>query len=146
MRAFLSVLLLCFAPENPQASPVGRFRLTTVDGVRVPMVWRQGDAGEGGAIQLHWISGQAVVRRDGSFELTLIAMRSGRGLSGSPEPVVQRGRWRLLAGPRFELSFDRGWTVQWGITGGFAQMTLQIRYPDLEGQARLATLVLVREE
>lgn len=144
MRSLLLGILLALAV--PLAStPVGRFRLASVDGVRVPMIWRQRDDAEGGAVQLHWISGRAEFRKDGSFEVSLTAMRSGAGLAGQPEATATRGTWRVTPGFRIELRFADGHTTIWGPGGRFATLTLRTRYPDLEGKLAVAMMLLVRE-
>jgi hypothetical protein len=144
MRSLLVAVLLALAVP-PASTPVGRFRLATVDGVRVPMVWRQGEDSEGGAVQLHWVSGRAEFRKNGSFDLAVTALRSGAGLAGEPENTTMRGTWRVMPGFRIELRFPDGRTTTWGPSGRFATLTLQARYPDLEGRLSLATLVMVRE-
>ena len=144
MRSLLVGLLLVLTLPVA-ATPVGRFHLATVDGVRVPMVWRHGEDPEGGAMQLHWVSGRAEFRKDGTFAVSLTALRTGAGLSGDPESTQLRGTWRVMSGFRIELRFERGQTSVWGPTGRFARLTLKTRYPDLEGQLREAVMVLVRE-
>ena len=144
MRALLLAVALALAV--PFAStPVGRFRLASVDGVRVPMIWRQGEDSEGVAAELHWISGRAEFRKDGSFEVSVTALRSGTGLPGQPESNTTRGTWRVTPGFRIELRFADGHTTRWGPSGRFATLTLRTPYPDLEGTLTVATMVMVRE-
>jgi hypothetical protein len=147
MRSTITTLLTGFVLIGTfkAATPVGTYRLTKVDGVRVPMVWRESGLDEGGPVQLHWVSGRAEFRRDGNFEVTLTSMRTGRGLAGTPESIVRKGTWRLLSGFRVELRFSDGHTTRWGPSDLFSRLTLQARWPDLEGQYRLATLLLVRD-
>ncbi|HEX7024477.1 MAG TPA: hypothetical protein VF187_06640 [Gemmatimonadales bacterium] len=143
MRSLVVISLLLLAGQRA-ATPVGDYRLATVDGVRVPMIWRQLEQEDQGAIQLHWISGGAEVRRDGTFAVSLTMMRSGKGFSGTPEAVIQRGTWRILSGFRVELRFSDGRVAVWDAAEGFARLVLTVRSPDLDGQYRIATMVLVR--
>ena len=144
MRSVLMAVLLVLAVPSA-STPVGRFRLASVDGVRVPMMWRQGEDPEGGAVQLHWVSGHAEFRKDGGFEVAVTALRSGPGLSGEPERTTLRGKWRVLPGFRIALRFTDGNTSTWGPSGRFATLTLQARYADLEGRLTMVTLLMVRE-
>jgi hypothetical protein len=127
------------------SSPIGNYRLDTVDGIRVPMVWQEAALQEGGSIRLHWIAGRAEFRRDGRFEIGLTAMRTGVGLVGRPEPITIKGVWRTVLHFRIELRFANGERSYWEPSEHFSRLTLKSKYPDLYGVTRGATMVMVRE-
>ncbi|NOT07709.1 MAG: hypothetical protein HOP28_05805 [Gemmatimonadales bacterium] len=147
MRSILTLSLTAVAllGSAGAVSPVGLFRLTTVDGVRVPMVWRQEDGGEGRLVQLHWIAGRAEVRRDGTCQISLTAIRIGHGLTGTPETTTVHGTWRLLPGFKVEFRFAGQPQVSSGPWAPFSQLVVRGKYPDLEGQHQSVTMVLVRD-
>jgi hypothetical protein len=144
MRLALMVAVATGVLGAGPASPVGAYRLGTVDGVRVPMVWRESPAGEGSPVQLLWLSGRAEIRADGSFDLSLTSMRTGFGLPGTPETTTLRGTWHRLPGLRIDFRFDGGHHDSASPGARFSQLTLRVRYPDLEGQPHSATMVLTR--
>lgn len=141
----LALTLALALSARAAASPVGNYRLATVDGIRVPMVWQEAALQDGGSISLHWIAGRAEFRRDGHFVIGLTAMRTGIGLVGKPEPITIKGVWRTVLNFRIELRFSNGSRSYWSPTDHFSRLTLKSKYPDLYGNTRSATMVLVRE-
>ena len=144
MQSILA-LGLALAAAKAAPTPVGNFRLDTVDGVKVPMVWQDAAMPEGGSIRFHWIAGRAEFRKDGRFQITLTAMRTGLGLTGTPEPITLAGIWRVVLNFRIELRFTDGRKTYWDPVEHFSRLTLKTSYPDLYGQHRAATMVLVRD-
>ena len=140
----LALLAALTALDPSGATPVGAYRLATVDGQKVPMLWRHAEHPEGGDVALHWIAGSAEIRSDGRFVVALTSLKTGPGLIGTPETLSFRGRWRVLSGFRIELRFDDGRVGIWGPGHGYARLTIKARCQDLEGQYRDATMVLVR--
>jgi len=130
---------------GPAAPPVGTYRLTTVDGQQVPMVWRRAELPDGGGVQLHWVAGGAKLKRNGRFVVTLTSLRTGVGLAGTTETLTIRGTWRVLSASRVQLRFADGRIGVWRSGEGFSRLTIEALCQDLEGQARVATMMLVRD-
>lgn len=150
MRRVLLVALLMGSVLGVRSSavsgrPAGRFRLATVDGVRVPMVWHAVDLHEGGQLLLSWQSGTAHVRTDGTFAITLVRAISGPAVPGSPVTDSLTGLWRWTAGNRVELRFADGRRTSWEGLDGFRSLTIRVAHADLDGERRTATMVLVHD-
>lgn len=143
LRVLIAVGSLALWPGV--SNPVGRFRLMSVDGERVPMEWQELERDEGGSLRLYWVAGHAEVRKDGRFVLALSALRSGLGFPGRPETVEIAGTWRPVPGDRIELRFADGSRTTWDGREGFVRLVVRATCTDLEGRKRVATLVLVRD-
>jgi hypothetical protein len=125
--------------------PVGTYRLATVNGSRVPMVWHQVDHPEGGLLSLTWISGTAEVAREGPVTVVLTSSITGPGATGDLLADTLRGSWSRSRGGRLEIRFQDGRRAEWPGTDGFRSLTIRAVRPDLDGERRPITMVLVRE-
>jgi hypothetical protein len=112
-----AVIALVIAVAGARAvdttDPSGRFRLTTVDGSRVPMLWDQAELPAGGVLRLSWVDGTAQVARDGSLTLVLWSRISGPGAPGLPVADTARGEWYRDAQGRVEVRFADGRRFRW---------------------------------
>lgn len=141
----LSAALVLGAWAVGSADPAGTYRLTTVNGARVPMVWDQVELPAGGALQFTWLAGHAVATREGSLTLVLSSAITGPGAPGRPVSDTVRGAWSRDSRGHVEIRFDDGRRARWSNADGYRSLTIRASRTDLDGERRPVTLVMVRE-
>lgn len=125
--------------------PIGTYRLVTVDGSRLPVVWQQVDHPEGGLVSLSFVSGSAEVARDGTITVLVTTAITGPGTPGESMTDTVRGTWRRGPEGRLEIRFADGRRAAWPDADAYRSLTIRAMRIDLDGERRPITMVLVRE-
>jgi hypothetical protein len=96
---------------------VGIYALTRVGDSVLPALWQETELADGGRLRSWWVGGQAELRADQTYQVSLTIRNTGPGVLGAPVVMTAAGTWRLRGGGRLELRPDRGGMIEWHLSG-----------------------------
>lgn len=133
-------------PGNPDAlkSPVGSFKLATVNGSNVPMQWHQIEISKGMYLRSYWVGGKIEFKADSTFTITFQHKLTGPGLPGTVKSNGYSGTWRMAAGAKIEIRPTTGGVGYWETTEQIFSVTVRSSAPDLNGKTEQVVFVFVR--
>ena len=127
---------------DTHAAAVGTYQLAAVDGSAVPTVFDSFSPGPGVLMEMRAISGQIVLRSDGSYHQEFETSLSGRGTTAGLSTVTAvEGRYRfdsnaLTFTPQTGMAFHPAYT--------FGQIDITTSAPGLNGEIDLVTFTFRR--
>lgn len=111
-------------------SPAGSYKLSSVNGLDLPAVWRQVETSNGDLVQSVWVDGKMTFSEDGDYHLSL---ESALCVSGRPDPlgpVSTRGRWLRAGDGSIELHSDQGARGKWQASQDLTVLVAKSRQSD----------------